>query len=219
MNIVLLGAPGSGKGTQSHFLCKEFDLTHLSTGDLLRNEIAKQTPLSQNILETINKGHLVSDELIADLVKKTIEESHTKGLLFDGFPRTQVQAQLLDSILEILNMRLDLVINLLVSREKVIERIVNRYTCIKCGAIYNTLTKPWDSSTKCDSCGASEFKQRSDDREEVVLERYKIYQDQCETLKDYYGGDRGIIFPVDGDQDVSVVWDDIKRETTKRLGR
>ena len=175
-NIVLLGAPGAGKGTQGRLISKEFGLKFISTGDILREEVQKSTQLGKKVAEYLKKGLLVPDDLIIEIIKKYIKD----GFVLDGFPRTIGQAEALDRISGV-----DLVINLNVPDNVIIARLSNRLICSKCGAIYNALTLKPKKEGICDKCGG-ELYQREDDKPEVIKERLNVYRKQTEPLIEYY---------------------------------
>ena len=181
MKIVLLGPPGAGKGTQAASLSRTLQIPHISTGDIVRDEIKKQTKLGKAIRSYSEKGILVPDEIIVQLLKKRIKKPDCqKGFILDGFPRTIQQAEALDEISNI-----DLVVNLNVPDEIIIQRLSNRLTCGKCGAIYNKIVIKPERDNICDKCG-NELYQRQDDTLEVIQERLKVYQEKTEPLIDYY---------------------------------
>lgn len=181
MKIVLLGPPGAGKGTQAASLSRTLRMPHISTGDIVRDEIKKQTKLGKAIRSYSDNGILVPDEVIVQLLKKRIKNPDCqKGFILDGFPRTIQQAEALDKISNI-----DLVVNLNVPDEIIIQRLSNRLTCGKCGAIYNKIVIKPKRDNICDKCG-NELYQRQDDTLEVIQERLKVYREKTEPLIDYY---------------------------------
>jgi adenylate kinase len=181
MKIVLLGPPGSGKGTYASRLTVILGVPHVSTGDMVREEIKAQTELGKKIREYSDKGELVPDEIIIRLLANRLKKSDAeKGFILDGFPRTTKQAEALGEISTI-----DLVINLNVPDEIIIQRLSNRISCKKCGAIYNKLTLKPKKEGVCDKCGG-ELYQRKDDKPEVVQERLNVYRRKTEPLIEYY---------------------------------
>jgi len=181
MRIVLFGPPGSGKGTYASRLTGILGVPHISTGDMVREEIKAQTDLGKKIREYSDKGELVPDEIIIELLAKRLSKTDCeKGFILDGFPRTVRQAEAFERISKI-----DLVINLNVPDEIIIQRLSNRLTCRRCGAIYNRLTLKPKREGICDRCGG-ELYQREDDKSEVVQERLNVYRKDTEPLVKYY---------------------------------
>jgi adenylate kinase len=181
MRIVILGAPGTGKGTYASRLNVILGVPHISTGDMVRDEIKAQTDLGNKIKEYSDKGELVPDEIVIRLLEDRLKKSDCKkGFLLDGFPRTISQAEALDRISEI-----DVAVNLNVPDEIIITRLSNRVTCKKCGAIYNLLTLKPKKEGICDICGG-ELYQRYDDKPKVIKERLDVYREKTEPLIEYY---------------------------------
>jgi len=207
MNIILLGPPGSGKGTQSKLIQEKYNLSQLSTGDLVRAEIKSESDLGLQIKSAVDSGKFPSDDIIINLVKKQIEKS-TENYIFDGFPRTLVQANKLDEMLNELGHRLGAVIALSVDQDILIKRIVGRYMCAQCGAIYNDYFNPTQEHEKCDECGSAKFTRRSDDTHEAVSNRLELYKTETEPLIDYYDT-RGLLTQINGLNDPNVVFEQI----------
>jgi adenylate kinase len=181
MKMILLGPPGAGKGTYASRLTAILGIPHISTGDIVRDEIKAQTELGNAIREYSDKGELVPDEIIIRLLAKRLRKPDCeRGLILDGFPRTIKQAEALDKISKI-----DLVINLNVPDDIIIKRLSNRLTCKKCGTIYNKLTLKPKRDNICDECGG-ELYQREDDKPEVIQERLNVYRKKTEPLIEYY---------------------------------
>jgi len=197
MNLILLGAPGAGKGTQSPALCAKLNLEHLSTGDMFRAEIAKKSPLGEQISQIVASGKLVPDSLTLDIVANRVK-SVQNGLLFDGFPRTLEQAEGLDSLLEKNNRTLDAVVFIDLAEAEIVKRLTSRRTCKGCGKIYNLSSNPPAKEGVCDACGG-ELLQRADDSVETVSRRIMVYRDQTEPLVAYYKANHRFI-RVDGGQ-------------------
>ncbi|MGD0056976.1 MAG: adenylate kinase [Methanomassiliicoccales archaeon] len=187
--IVLLGAPGSGKGTQTERICKEFGFIHISTGDLLREAVRTGTPLGIKAKRFMDAGDLVPDGLVIELVKLKLDQC-PKGFVLDGFPRTVKQAKALEKICAI-----DAAINLEVNEEDIVDRMINRRSCKKCGAVYNLQFKAPKKVGICDKCGG-ELYRRSDDTEETVRARMKVYRERTLPLMSFYG-DKGVLMNID----------------------
>ncbi|MDP3918363.1 MAG: adenylate kinase [Nanoarchaeota archaeon] len=191
MKLVLLGKPMSGKGTQARMLTKELNLSHISTGDLLREEVKKNSGLGKEAKEYMNKGVLVPDELIIRMLEKNLPEDY----ILDGFPRTIKQAEALDKV-----SKLDLVIDIDCSDKIIVKRTVMRQMCRKCGAIYGLDIKPV-TEDQCDSCDGELYK-RDDDNEETIKKRLEVYNNQTAPLINYYK-DKGIYVEVNGEEPIA----------------
>lgn len=200
--IILLGPPGSGKGTQAQDLSLEKGIPHISTGDLFREHISQNTVLGQKAKEFMNHGKLVPDELVLEMLYERVSKDDCKkGYLLDGFPRTIPQAESLDKTLgNTVNL---VVINLHVSDDVVIKRISGRLSCKYCGNVHNIYFTPPKNEGKCDRCAKS-LAQRDDDKPEVVQERLKVYARQTAPLVDYYKA-KGVLFTVDGEKEMDTV--------------
>ncbi|MBF0512272.1 MAG: adenylate kinase [Candidatus Omnitrophica bacterium] len=187
MRIVLLGPPGVGKGTLSGRLRDSFHLAHISTGDMLREEIKKGSALGLEIKALIDKGALVSDELVTKLVKQKVEHELdlSKGIMFDGFPRTETQAEDLDKILQAVKAPLDFVLNMDADYEILFKRLTGRRLCRKCGALYNVTFMPSQKEGICDKCGG-ELYQRSDDNEKTIGSRMEVYRQSVLPIIEHY---------------------------------
>jgi adenylate kinase len=188
MRLVLLGAPGAGKGTQAVEIAKAFKIPQISTGDIFRYNIKNSTELGRRAKEYIDKGLLVPDQITVDIVDDRLKQSDCEnGFVLDGFPRTIEQAKELDGILSGIGVGLDCVLNIHVNDDDIIKRMSGRRICSKCGMSYHKLYNPTTAENTCDQCGA-EVIQRDDDREEIVLQRLKTYHIQTEPLIEYYKG-------------------------------
>ncbi|PKM70551.1 MAG: adenylate kinase [Firmicutes bacterium HGW-Firmicutes-18] len=208
MRLMLLGPPGAGKGTQAESISKEFDIPHISTGDIFRENIKQGTELGRKAQSYMNQGLLVPDELVVDLVKdRLLKEDCIKGFLLDGFPRTIYQADALDAELSKMERALDRAINIQVKKEILIERAVGRRVCKSCGAAFHIKFKPSEIEGVCDRCGG-ELQQRKDDLEETVVKRIEVYLEQTEPLIEYYS-QKGILLNIDGEQEIQTVFEDI----------
>lgn len=203
LNLVLLGGPGAGKGTQAKRLETDFSLTHISTGDILRSEVVRETELGLKAKKYMDEGDLVPDNLIIKMVESEIERHSQEGFLFDGFPRTVGQAEALDDIIVI-----DKVIYLEVGREEAVRRLSARRVCENCGENYNLLFKRSSEEGICDKCGGSLY-QRKDDKPEVIKERYDTFWDKTAPLIDYYV-ERELLTRVDGEQGPDEVYSRIR---------
>ena len=209
MRLILLGAPGAGKGTQAEMLTKLYDIPCISTGNIFREHISKNTELGQKAKAYMDEGKLVPDSLVIELVKSRITQEDCKnGMIFDGFPRTIPQAEALDVMLKELNIPIDFVVNVEVADELIIERMAGRTVCPSCGASYHKVNKPSKVSGKCDLCSA-DLIQRDDDKAETVKKRLDVYHEQTEPLIAYYR-QQGKLVDVDGVGAVEEVRDRVK---------
>lgn len=189
MNVIFLGPPGSGKGTMAVRVGKELGLAHISTGDMLRAEIKAGSELGKSAKSYIDKGALVPDQVIIDMMGERVKQDDAKrGVLLDGFPRTVAQAQALDGLMSI-----DAVINLEVDVQVIVDRVLARKVCEKCGEVYSTKSY---SKAECEKCGGTLIT-RADDNEQTIRDRFSVYEDQTFPLIDYYAK-RGIVHNVDG---------------------
>ncbi|MCG0238185.1 MAG: adenylate kinase [Firmicutes bacterium] len=210
MRIILLGPPGAGKGTQAATLAREEGVAHISTGDILRQHVREGTPLGKAAREYMDKGLLVPDEIILGLVRDRLAQPDARrGFIFDGFPRTVVQADGLERLLEELQMPLEAVVNIVVPDTELVERAVGRRTCKECGEIYHLRTRPPQKEGVCDRCGG-ELVHRSDDNPETVRARLAEYHAKTAPLIEYYRS-RGLLREVDGTQPVAAVSEAIRK--------
>ncbi len=197
MNVILLGPPGAGKGTQAERLGKTFDLVQLSTGDMLREEVRGGTELGKTAKKIMDSGALVPDELIISMISGRIDRVGGKGIILDGFPRTTAQAEALDKMLAEKNLKLDHVIQLKVDEDALVQRLSGRFACAKCGAGYHDTFSPPKTEGVCDRCGATEFSRRSDDNPETVRARLVAYREQTAPILPYYD-EKGALKAIDG---------------------
>jgi len=205
MNLILLGPPGAGKGTQARRLEDTRGLVQLSTGDMLRALVAGGSPLGQQAKEIMTAGKLVPDELVIQMISDRIDQPDVKtGFILDGFPRTVAQADALDKMLAAKGLKLDHVIEMKVDDAALTERITGRYTCAKCGKGYHDSFEKPAVDGVCDVCGGTEFKRRADDNAETVKTRLDQYHAQTAPILPYYK-ERGVLKTVDGMADIDVV--------------
>jgi len=210
MYLIFLGAPGSGKGTQSLWIEKEYNIPHISTGDMFRAAIAEGTQFGKLAASYIDGGNLVPDDITIGVVEERLKRDDCKrGFLFDGFPRTIAQAVALDELLKKLNIKLDGAVYLEVNESVLAERITLRRVCPKCGASYHKLVIPSKVEGVCDHCG-SKLVQRKDDNEEALKVRLAAYKEQTEPLIEYYSS-KGLLRTVDAMQSINKVSEDIKK--------
>ncbi len=209
LRLVLLGPPGAGKGTQATSIAEKYGIPHISTGDIFRKNIKEGTKLGKKAKDYIDKGLLVPDEVVIAIVKdRLIQEDCKKGFLLDGFPRTVAQADALDKELKALGTKLNNVINIEVPKEELVERIVGRRICKKCGATYHTEFSPPKTDNACDKCG-EELYQRKDDTEKTVIKRIEVYLEQTKPLVEYYNH-KNILVDINGSQTIQKVFEDIQ---------
>jgi adenylate kinase len=207
MNLVLFGPPGAGKGTQAKRLEGAFGIAQLSTGDMLRAEVAAGTKLGVEAEALMNAGQLVPDTMIIDLIDRRLADDDCRnGFILDGFPRTVAQAEALDALLASRDMRLEHVLALTVDDDAMIERITGRFTCARCGAGYHERFQRPKVDGVCDVCGGTEFSRRSDDTAETVGKRLVAYHEQTKPLLDYYGKQH-LLRTVDGMASIDEVAD------------
>ncbi|MBZ9687005.1 adenylate kinase [Clostridium estertheticum] len=204
MRMILLGAPGAGKGTQAKLICEKYNITHLSTGDIFRMNISTKTTLGVQAKEYIAKGQLVPDDLTIQVVEdRLVKEDCKNGFLLDGFPRTVFQAEQLGNFLQGINNTLDVVLLIDVPSEFILERNIGRRICSSCGRSYHIKFNPPEKLSICDFCGGKLI-QRNDDNEETVKERLNVYTNQTHPLIDYYKTNHSLS-TVDGRDDILTV--------------
>ena len=198
LNIILLGPPGAGKGTQAALLVEKFGMVQLSTGDMLRETRKADTPLGRQVADVMDSGGLVSDDIVSAMIDaKLASLPADTGVIFDGYPRTEAQAVSLDGLLSAHGRTLDHVIELAVDEDALVARIVGRFTCGNCGAGYHDVFKLPSTQGVCDKCGSTEFKRRADDNEETVRTRMGEYRGKTAPILPIYNA-RGLVSGVDG---------------------
>ena len=212
MNLILLGPPGAGKGTQAAKIVEKYDIPHISTGDIFRKNIKEGTELGKRAQEYMNNGRLVPDDLVVEIVTaRLLEDDCAKGFLLDGFPRTVYQAEKLDEFLAANGRKLDCVLDIAVDKNELMERLIGRRVCRACGASFHVKNMPPAKEGVCDSCGG-ELYQRADDTEETVANRISVYEAETMPLVDYYEK-AGNIAHVNGANALDAVFADIDRKS------
>jgi adenylate kinase len=209
MKLIMLGPPGAGKGTQAQKICEDYNTVQISTGDILREEVSNNTELGQKAKKYMDEGELVPDKVILGMMeKKLFGENAPEGYILDGFPRTVPQARGLDDLYDEHNEELDAIIVMDVDKEIIVKRLTARRVCKDCNKVYNLLFMPPEEDGVCDECGG-ELIQRDDDKEETVLNRLEVYQEETAPLIDYYSG-TGKLKKVKSDGTPDEVYDNIK---------
>lgn len=210
MNLILMGLPGAGKGTQAEKIIAEYQIPQISTGDMFRAAIANQTALGLKAKEYMDRGDLVPDEVTNGIVKERLAQDDTKnGFLLDGFPRTLDQAKALDEMLADLGKKIDAVIDINVPEVVLVERLTGRYMCRSCGASFHKVFKPTKVEGTCDRCGGHEFYQRDDDKPETVKNRLAVNIKNSEPILAYYK-EQGLLKSIDGNRDIDAVFKDVQ---------
>ena len=208
MNIILFGPPGAGKGTQANNLVKDYNLHNVSTGDLLRNEIRKDTVLGNKIKTLIDKGMLVSDDIVKDLLKKVLSNKEINNkLIFDGYPRNLEQAKELDSIVKNNNQKISCVLSLHANKEIIVKRILGREICSKCGLIFNKFFNPANKDNH--HCDSKFLQIRSDDNEKTVVSRYQTYLEKTLPILNFYR-DKKLLYEVNGIGEINDIYKEIR---------
>ena len=197
LNIILLGPPGAGKGTQAARLQAERGMVQLSTGDMLRGAVAAGTPVGLQAKAVMERGELVSDAIVSALIGERLDAAAEQGAIFDGFPRTRAQAEAMDVLLGERGRHLDHVIELAVDEDELVKRIVGRFTCANCGTGYHDTFRPTQVTGVCDVCGSTEFKRRPDDNEQTVRTRMAEYRAKTAPILPFYEA-RGLVRRVNG---------------------
>jgi len=216
VNIILLGPPGAGKGTQAKLIEERHGMKQLSTGDMLRADVAAGTETGRRAKEIMDRGDLVPDDVVVGIIADRLDAPDVKkGFILDGFPRNTVQAGALDTMLAGKGLKLNAVIEMKVDDEALVERITGRYTCAKCGKGYHDRFEKPKVDGICDACGSTQFTRRADDTEKTVRDRLAVYNKQTAPLVAYYGG-RGTLVTIDGMADIADVTGQIE-DVLKRV--
>ncbi len=215
MNIIFLGAPGSGKGTQAVMLAKKLEIPVVSTGEVLRKEVLQQSDIGKLAKSYMDSGKLVPDEVVIDIIKKqVVEESCSRGVILDGFPRNISQAVKLDEMFLNIGKKIDIVFNFDVSEETLVKRILGRFSCRDCGEIYNRYFKSPKKDGVCDKCESTDFENRKDDTEETINSRLKVYRESTFPLIDYYKKNN-LLFPIEAIESPALVFEALVEATYK----
>ncbi|MEM1020907.1 MAG: adenylate kinase [Pseudomonadota bacterium] len=213
MNIILLGPPGAGKGTQARRIEDSRHMVQLSTGDMLREAVAAGTPVGLKAKEAMEAGALVTDEIVIGIISDRIDQPDAQdGFILDGFPRNIAQAEALDVLLAEKDLSLDRVVEMKVDDEALVRRVTGRFTCADCGAGYHDSFKPTKVDGSCDECGSTNFKRRADDNAETVRDRLKVYHGETAPLIEYYS-EKGRLVSIDGMAPI----DDVTRQIVSAL--
>lgn len=211
MNLLIMGLPGAGKGTQAAKMVEEFGLAHISTGDMFRAAIANETEMGLLAKSYMDQGQLVPDEVTNGIVKERIlqDDISQKGFLLDGYPRTIDQAHALDQTLADSNIQLDGVVNIDVDPSILLDRLSGRFICRSCGATYHKIFNPTKVEGTCDNCGGHDFYQREDDKPEAIKTRLDVNIAQGQPILEHYAA-KGLVFDIQGDQEINKVFADIQ---------
>jgi adenylate kinase len=208
MNIILLGAPGAGKGTQARVLVESRGMVQLSTGDMLRAARTSGSEMGQRVAAVMDAGQLVTDEIVIGLIAEQLDAAPAGGVIFDGFPRTLAQADALGDLLALKGMALDAVIELRVEDEVLVDRVTGRHSCGTCGEVWHDRSRPTAVPGVCDACGSTDLRRRADDNEHSLRQRLLEYYKKTSPLIGYYHA-KGMLRVVDGLQEMQAVTDDI----------
>lgn len=211
MIIILLGPPGSGKGTQARLLAENLKAVHLSTGDLFRAEIQKRTPLGLSVKDIMDNGGYVSDDIVMSVIESYFKNLDSHGIiLFDGFPRTLDQAVAFDSMLQKQGLNVDRAIHFNIDDETIVSRLSARFSCENCGCVYNELTSKPLVRGVCDKCGSTTFTKRDDDKASAIKTRLNVYHSTCDQVEDYYR-QKNLVDEVDAKLDAKKIHQDLLR--------
>ncbi|MGO4929392.1 adenylate kinase [Fundicoccus sp. Sow4_F4] len=211
MNILLMGLPGAGKGTQSEQITRDYDIVHISTGDIFRQAIKDETPLGLEAKSFTDRGDLVPDDVTNGLVRERLAQADVKatGFMLDGYPRTKVQAEALEENLNTLDTQIDAVILIDVDPDVLKARLSGRIICRECGATYHKIYNPPTEDGVCDNCGSHDFYQREDDKPERVAHRINLQMESIRPILDYYN-QRGLLHKINGEQSIEEVYREIR---------
>ncbi len=208
MNLIILGPPGAGKGTQAKKIVEKYDVTHLSTGDILRQAVKDKTEMGLKAKESMDAGKLVTDDIVIGIIQDCLTKGgDEKGYILDGFPRTVNQAEELGKLLKEIGSEIDHIIDIAVEEETLVKRLTGRRTCKNCGFGYHIRFSPPAKEGVCDKCGG-ELYRRDDDNEETIKERFAVYKEQSDMLKSFYGSS-GKYHSIDGEQGIDGVFKDV----------
>jgi adenylate kinase len=214
MNIILLGPPGAGKGTQARHLEETRGMVQLSTGDMLREARTSGTDMGKVVAEVMDRGELVTDDIVIGLIREKLEQGSTGGFIFDGFPRTLPQADALEQLMSEVGQSLDVVVEMQVDDAALVARITARSTCGGCGEVYHDQTKPWPADGKCSNCGSDDVKRRADDNEDSLRTRLMEYYKKTSPLIGYYYA-KGNLKSIDGLASI----EDVRTSLSDALGK
>jgi len=214
MNIILLGPPGAGKGTQARHLEETRGMVQLSTGDMLREARTSGTDMGKVVAEVMDRGELVTDDIVIGLIREKLEQGSTGGFIFDGFPRTLPQAGALEQLMSEVGQSLDVVVEMQVDDAALVARITGRSTCGGCGEVYHDQTKPWPADGKCSNCGSDDVKRRADDNEDSLRTRLMEYYKKTSPLIGYYYA-KGNLKSIDGLASI----EDVRTSLSDALGK
>jgi len=214
MNIILLGPPGAGKGTQARHLEETRGMVQLSTGDMLREARKSGTDMGKVVAEVMDRGELVTDDIVIGLIREKLEQGSTGGFIFDGFPRTLPQADALEQLMSEVGQSLDVVVEMQVDDAALVARITGRSTCGGCGEVYHDQTKPWPADGKCSNCGSDDVKRRADDNEDSLRTRLMEYYKKTSPLIGYYYA-KGNLKSIDGLASI----EDVRTSLSDALGK
>ena len=214
MNIILLGPPGAGKGTQARHLEETRGMVQLSTGDMLREARTSGTDMGKVVAEVMDRGELVTDDIVIGLIREKLEQGSKGGFIFDGFPRTLPQADALEQLMSEVGQSLDVVVEMQVDDAALVARITGRSTCGGCGEVYHDQTKPWPADGKCSNCGSDDVKRRADDNEDSLRTRLMEYYKKTSPLIGYYYA-KGNLKSIDGLASI----EDVRASLSDALGK
>jgi adenylate kinase len=214
MNIILLGPPGAGKGTQARHLEETRGMVQLSTGDMLREARTSGTDMGKVVAEVMDRGELVTDDIVIGLIREKLEQGSTGGFIFDGFPRTLPQSDALEQLMSEVGQSLDVVVEMQVDDAALVARITGRSTCGGCGEVYHDQTKPWPADGKCSNCGSDDVKRRADDNEDSLRTRLMEYYKKTSPLIGYYYA-KGNLKSIDGLASI----EDVRTSLSDALGK